>query len=309
VGWNIPGKRHHVSNHWWPSKFDEQYFAFAFSLPEKFLTTSFYHQLKTEDYFYNSKGDPGVDDKHIDYWLELARQGRKNWWEMCEDTQEQFYLMEGNKAPFDMDDNILVGPWQAKTYHVDAERFPDVVRDHVAIPNGVKHLWGHVEDIQKDEDGYITKLVLDDGSEHEADLFCDCTGFNRILTSTMDNGWHNYEHMFTRDAIVAPVKYKDVRTEMRPYTQTYAQDEGWNFIITLYNRMGSGYIFDRTEISPEDAKEKFMKYWDGYEFIKEPRHISWESGRMETPWNKNVVGIGMASGIVEPMEVNVLYVV
>ena len=54
------------------------------------------------------------------------------------------------------------------------------------------------------------------------------------------------------------------------YTQSYACDEGWTFIISLFNRMGSGYIFDRTEIDPEDAKEKLIRYWDGYEFIKEP---------------------------------------
>lgn len=308
VGWNIEGKRHHVSNHWWCSKYDEQHFAFSFALPEKFITSSFYHQHKTEDFFHNSQGNPGVDDKWNDYWLQLCRDGKKNAWEMDADMQEQTFFMDYNKAPFDMDDNILVGPWQAKTYHVDAERFPEVVRDRVAIPRGVKHIWGHVKDIVKSEDGYIEKLVLEDGSEHEADLFCDATGFSRILTGTMDNGWHDYEHIFTRDAIVAPVKYKDVKTEMRPYTQSYAQDEGWNFIITLYNRMGSGYIFDRTEISPEGAKEKFMNYWDGYEFIKEPRHISWESGRMETPWNKNVVAIGMAGAFVEPMEANSLYV-
>ena len=308
VGWNIEGKRHHVSNHWWCSKFDEQYFTFSFTMPENQLTRSYYHQIKTDDYFHNSKGDPGVDDKWNDYWLHLEREGRRNWWEMSEDMCEQTFLMDHNKAPFDMDDNQLVGDWQAKTYHVDAERFPEVVRDRVAIPRGVKHVWGHVADIVKSEDGYVEKLVLEDGSEYEADLFCDATGFARILTGTMDNGWHDYEHIFTRDAIVAPVKYKDVEKEMRPYTQSYAQDEGWNFIITLYNRMGSGYIFDRTEISPEDAKEKFMKYWDGYEFIKEPRHISWESGRMETPWNKNVVGIGMAGAFVEPMEANSLYV-
>ena len=91
--------------------------------PEKHLTTSFYHQLQTKDFFTNSKGDPGVDDKWNDYWLQLCRDGRKNWWEMSEDMQEQTYLMDMNKAPFDMDDNILIGNWQAKTYHVDAERF------------------------------------------------------------------------------------------------------------------------------------------------------------------------------------------
>ena len=55
-------------------------------------------------------------------------------------------------------------------------------------------------------------------------------------------------------------------------------------------------------------KEKLIRYWDGYEFIKEPRHISWESGRQETPWNKNVVGIGMGGAFVEPMEANSIYV-
>ena len=308
VGWNREGNRHHVTNHWNCSKFEEQYFSFSFALPEKHLTSSFYHQLETKDFFTNSKGDPGVDDKWNDYWLQLCRDGRKNWWEMSEDMQEQTYLMDMNKAPFDMDDNILIGQWQAKTYHVDAERFPEVVRDRVAIPNGVKHVWGHVKDIVKDKDGYIEKLVLEDGSVHEADLFCDATGFNRLLTGTMDNGWHDYDHIFTRDAIVGPVEYKDVYSEFRPYTQSYAGDEGWTFIISLFNRMGSGYIFDRTEISPEDAKKKFMKYWDGYKFIKEPRHITWESGRMKTPWNKNVVGIGMAGAFVEPMEANSLYV-
>lgn len=308
VGWNKEGNRHHVTNHWHCHQEDEQYFAFTWSLPEKHIKTSYYNQLKTDDYFYNSDGVPGVDDKWIDYWLQSLRDGTSNAREMSEDLMEATFLMENRKAPFDMDDHQMIGSFNSYAFHVDAERFPEIVRDKVALPAGVKHVWGHVDQIQKDDDGYITKLVLDDGSEYEADLFCDATGFNRILTGTMDNGWHDYEHIFTRDAIVGPVKYKDVYNEMRPYTQSYAQDAGWNFIIPLYNRMGSGYIFDKSEVSIEQATEEFKKYWEGYEFIKEPRHISWESGRMETPWNKNVVGIGMAGAFVEPMEANSLFV-
>jgi 2-polyprenyl-6-methoxyphenol hydroxylase-like FAD-dependent oxidoreductase len=308
VGWNKEGKRHHVTNHWHCHQEDEQYFAFTWSLPEKHIKTSYYNQLKTDDYFYNSDGEPGVDDKWIDYWLQSLRDGSSNAREMSEDLMESTFLAEYRKAPFDMDGHQLIGSFNSYAFHVDAERFPEIVRDKVALPAGVKHVWGHVDEIQKDDDGYVTKLVLDDGSEYEADLFCDATGFNRTLTGTMDNGWHDYEHIFTRDAIVGPVKYKDVYNEMRPYTQSYAQDAGWNFIIPLYNRMGSGYIFDKNEVSIEQATEEFKKYWEGYEFIKEPRHISWESGRMETPWNKNVVGIGMAGAFVEPMEANSLFV-
>jgi hypothetical protein len=124
----------------------------------------------------------------------------------------------------------------------------------------------------------------------------------------MNNEWHDYDFIHTQDAIVGPLKYKDIYNEFKPYTQTYAQDEGWNFVISLYNRMGSGYIFDKTEISVEDAKAKFMKYWEGYEFIKPPKHISWKAGRMVTPWNKNVLSIGMSHSFIEPMEGNALYI-
>lgn len=308
VGWSSPGKRHHVTDHWNAPKEDVQYYSFSFALPEKHLTSSFYNQLTTDDYFTNSKGEAGVDDKWNDYWLQLVREGKRNPKEASQDTHEQHYLMDGNKAPFDMNDNPLLGDWQSYSFHLDANRFPELIRDKVALPKGVQHIIGDVKEIIKDEDGYITKLLLEDGTEHEADLFVDCSGLHKVLVGGMNNEWHDYDFIHTQDAVVGPLKYKDVYNEFRPYTQTYAQDEGWNFIISLYNRMGSGYIFDRTEISPEDAMEKFKKYWEGYEFIKPPKHISWKAGRMVTPWNKNVLSIGMSHAFIEPMEGNAMYI-
>ena len=44
VGWNIIRKRHHVTNHWHCSRFDEQYFTFSWS-SEKHIKTSYYNQL------------------------------------------------------------------------------------------------------------------------------------------------------------------------------------------------------------------------------------------------------------------------
>lgn len=308
VGWNTEGKRDHVTKHWNADKKEEQYFSFTFNLSEKELKSSYYSQLTIDDYYHSSDGTPGINDKWLDYWLQLCKDNKVNSWEISEDMCEQTFLMENKKSPFDNDDNKLVGPFNSHAWHIDAERFPEIVKKYCAIPEGVKHVLGHLDKIIKDDDGYVEKLILEDGSEYEADLFCDASGFNRLLTGTMDNGWHDYEHITTRDAIVGPLKYKDVYNEMVPYSQTHAQDYGWNFVIPLYNRMGSGYIFDKNEITIEQATADFKKYWDGYEFIKEPRHISWDSGRMETPWNKNVLGIGMAIGFVEPMEANSLYV-
>jgi len=306
VGWNIEGKRDHATNHFWCSRWDEQYYGFSYALPEKNITSGLYHPLEKKDLFRNSKGQPGVDDKWNDYWLQLLRDGRKNHWEMAQDMQEATYLMDYNKAPYDWDDNLLVGTWQGVTYHVDANRFPEIIRDKVAIPHGVTHLHGHVTDINKDDDGYITSIVTEEGEEITGDLFLDCTGFYRVLTKTMDVEWIPMPEITATDIVVAPIKYKNVHQEFRPYTMSNAMDEGWLFVIPLYNRMGSGYIFDSSEISVEDAIKKYKKYWEGYEFIQEPQHMSWEAGKYKTQWNKNVVSIGMSGSMIEPMEANIL---
>jgi tryptophan halogenase len=214
--------------------------------------------------------------------------------------------MDYNKAPYDWDDNLLVGTWQGVTYHVDANRFPEIIRDKVAIPHGVTHLHGHVTEVNKDDDGYITSIVTEDGEEITGDLFLDCTGFYRVLTKTMDVPWIPFPEITATDIVVAPIKYKNVKEEFRPYTMSNAMDEGWLFVIPLYNRMGSGYIFDSSEISKEDAIAKYKKYWEGYEFIQEPAHMSWDAGKYKTQWNKNVVSIGMTGSMIEPMEANIL---
>jgi len=95
---------------------------------------------------------------------------------------------------------------------------------------------------------------------------------------------------------------------MKPYTQSYANRSGWNFIISLYSRMGSGYVFDANIEDPDEAREDFIRYWDGYEFIRDPRLIQWEQGYYDKAWDKNVVGIGMAQGFIDPMEANSIYV-
>jgi len=106
VGWNIEGKRDHATNHFWCSRWDEQYYGFSYALPEKNITSGLYHPLEKGDLFRNSKGQPGVDDKWNDYWLQLVRDGRKNDWEMAEDMQEPTYLIDYNKAPYDWDGNL-----------------------------------------------------------------------------------------------------------------------------------------------------------------------------------------------------------
>ena len=162
-------------------------------------------------------------------------------------------------------------------------------------------------DILKDEDGYVNKLVLEKRGKVTSDLFIDCSGFHRLIMKTMAVDWEPITQQPTQSAWVAPIKYNDPHKEMKPYTQSYAVKSGWNFIITLYSRMGSGYVFDSGSEDPDKAREDFIKYWDGYEFIRDPRLIQWEQGCYKSLWEKNVIGIGMAQGFIDPMEANIIF--
>tara|TARA_B100000965_G_scaffold393269_1_gene403885 strand:+ start:5179 stop:6885 length:1707 start_codon:yes stop_codon:yes gene_type:complete len=306
--WNTEKPMPRVQNHWDCDITEQQYYAFSYSWRDKAFKNSYYGSLKKDDFFYDNDGTFGIDHKSYDYWLELVRQGKYKWWETSDHVTEQYQLAINNKSPYDNNGDFLLGDWHSYAWHVDAERFPLIVRNQVAMPLGVKHTEGHVEHIHKDEDGYVTSLQLRDGRTIGGDLFLDCTGFNRIIMKTMEEKWNAMEHLPTQSAWVCPIAYNDPKTEMRPYTQSYAQANGWNFIITLYSRMGSGYIFDKNSEDPDSARERFIRYWDGYKMLRDPKLIQWEQGYFDQAWAKNVCAIGMAQGFIDPMEANSIYI-
>ena len=308
VGWNSETDKPHVTDHWNAPKSQRQFYHFSLTHRDGVFKKSFYNKLKQEDFFYDNNGKFGVDNKSYDYVLQLVRDGVISVEDVAEYTCDQYHFAMKTKSPYDMEDDLLTGDLRSYAWHVDAERFPVIVREQVALPLGVEWIQGYVHKINKSDDGSISSLDLKDGSSIEGDIFVDCTGFHRLLMKQMPTRWKQLTHLPTQSAVVAPVKYKDPYKEMRPYTQSYAQKNGWNFIIPLYSRMGSGYIFDKNSEDADSARERFIKYWNGYDFIKEPRLIEWESGWYEDAWIKNVVGVGMGQGFVDPMEANSIYV-
>jgi len=308
VGWNTEKQMTHVTDHWNADPKDYHFYTFSFTHRTNAIRNSFYNHRTIDDYFYDNDGKFGIDNKNHDYWLELVKRGKYSKHDTDAYTMEQYHPAMNNRAARYMDNYPTTGSYNSYAWHIDAERFPKVIRDLVALPLGVEHIIGHVENINKDQEGNITSLDLNDGREVVADLYCDCTGFNRVLMKTMDVKWKAIEQLPTQSAWAAPVKYNDPYKEMKPYTQSYANKSGWNFIIPLYSRMGSGYVFDANIEDKDTAREDFIKYWDGHELIREPRFLQWEQGYYDKAWDKNVVGIGMAQGFIDPMEANSIYV-
>ena len=94
--------------------------------------------------------------------------------------------------------------------------------------------------------------------------------------------------------------YTNKETQINNVTNCTALSSGWSWNIPLWNRMGSGYVYSSDYISDDDAEKEFKQHV-GNEDI-EIRKINIRHGVRERGWVKNVVGVGLAYGFIEPLE-------
>jgi len=91
---------------------------------------------------------------------------------------------------------------------------------------------------------------------------------------------------------------------MTNHTQCTALDNGWVWHVPLTTRIGTGYNFSDKFISEEDALVEFKEFLGDRPLLSEPRLIEWRNGVAKKVWTKNVVGIGLSAGFIEPLESN-----
>jgi tryptophan halogenase len=226
----------------------------------------------------------------------------------------QYQLIMNNS--FTMDNNPNLFPFMPKRHgalHVNAIKFANYLRDKYAKPRGVKHIVGTVKDIVAREDGGVGKLILEDGSVLEGDLYIDCTGFKSLLLgeflkepfkSTLDILPHNR-------AFFAPVEYTDKDLEIDSMTTAFALGNGWAWNTPVWSRLGTGYTWSDEFIDEEGALQEFkdhldsknMKVYDPNRSKKtEIRSVQVKNGFYERSFVKNVVAVGLSAGFMDPLE-------
>ena len=192
-------------------------------------------------------------------------------------------------------------------YHFDASLYADYLR-RWAIERGVQRIEGQVMAVAlHPESGNITGLTLKSGARIEGDLFIDCTGFRSVLLgATLGSEWQDWSHWLPCDrALAVPCE----RTgELTPYTRSTAQRGGWIWRIPLQHRTGNGYVFSSRFISEEDARETLLRQLDG-KALAEPKLLRFRAGRRVHAWKRNCVGIGLASGFLEPLESTSIFLI
>ena len=218
------------------------------------------------------------------------------------------YLADECKIADDIPNSNYNPEWDT-AYHLDADLFGRFLRDTIAIPNGVAHLFGDVENVVKSPDGSIESIMTTEGGIISADMFIDCTGFKSLLLEQhMGVEFVSFNHQLFNDrALATQIPYTDRVNQMETYTDCVAMDCGWVWNIPLWHRVGTGYVYSSKYISDADAEREFREYLsERYSpEVSQSAHmrpIRIKHGKHKQAWVKNVVGIGLSYGFLEPLE-------
>ena len=205
-------------------------------------------------------------------------------------------------------------------YHLDATKLGNYLKNSYCLPQGVHHIQADVIQINDSSNG-IDNLILDDGQKIKADLFIDCTGFKSILLKDkMKPEFVDLSYKLPNNrAWATPIKYKDVYKEMIPYTKSTALKNGWAWYTPIASRIGNGYAYCDKFTTKEEALEEFKEYLlsdmvpinlTKEEVEKLPFfELQMKAGYYKESMVKNVVGIGLSAGFLEPLEGTGLYFV
>ena len=185
-------------------------------------------------------------------------------------------------------------------YHLDASRYARYLRKF-SEPFGVQRIEGKIAKVNTDAaSGDITSLLLDSGTLIEGDLFIDCTGFRALLLGeTMKEEYEDWSHWLFCDSAIA-VQTESVGPAI-PLTRSIAHGAGWQWRIPLQHRVGNGIVFSSRYTDDDAARQTLLGNIEG-KVLTEPRVIRFKPGQRRKTWSGNCVGIGLASGFLEPIE-------
>ena len=237
------------------------------------------------------------------YWLRSQALGKKD--SFWAHSLNAAAAAQGRFSREHLDDN----PFKSLVYafHFDAGLYAQYLR-RLGEAIHVRRIEGKITGVAQDgETGHVTALTLSDGRRVEGEFFVDCSGFRGLLIEeTLKSGYEDWTHLLPADrALAVPCERVNPIT---PFTRATARDAGWQWRIPLQHRTGNGHVFSTAFTSVDAAADLLMANLDG-KALAEPREIRFTTGRRKTPWIKNVVAMGLASGFLEPLESTSIHMV
>ena len=203
------------------------------------------------------------------------------------------------KLDSEIDVNFNVGLDSYGAVHFSAYDIIDTIKK--LILDRINYVDTKIVQVGTDVSG-ITKLIDADGKEYAGDLYIDCSGFQSILLGkTLKEDFISYNKWLLNDSAVAiPTQYTNPEEECFPYTKATTMNAGWRWTIPTYHRVGNGYVYSSKHITPEEAEAELREPIGEYD--APANHLKMRIGSYKNIAVKNVVGVGLAAGFIEPLE-------
>ena len=260
------------------------------------------------DRYFHPFGTYGQDMEGLHFhhfWLRYARTGKAP-------ALEDYSLaaMAAREGRFQRPDGAKPNtPLSAIVYafQYDASLYARYLRE-IAEAGGVNRIEGKIVSVQQHgQTGHVESVTLENGEGVSGDLFIDCSGFRGLLIEqTMQSGFEDWSAWLPCDRAVA--RGCEKVEEPVPYTRSTAKSAGWQWRIPLQSRTGNGHVYCSEYIRDEESLESLNADLDGLP-INEPNFLRFKAGVRRSPWIKNVVSMGLASGFLEPLESTSIHLV
>lgn len=185
-------------------------------------------------------------------------------------------------------------------FHCDAGLLGEFLKDW-SMKRGVSWRDCRVEKSEKTDDGDLAAVVTDKGERIEADLFIDCTGFGAFLIEKEMGAQHiSYSDVLFNDAAVTMAT--PALDNPKTMTTATTMSNGWAWHIPLQSRTGNGYVYSSRYIDSEAAEAELREHLGADAEDIEARHLKMRIGRLDRPWIKNCIAVGLSQGFLEPLE-------
>lgn len=182
-------------------------------------------------------------------------------------------------------------------YHFDTYKLNTYLHKK-CIERGIKSVDADIIDVELDEHGFVKSLVGTNQERFAADLFVDCSGFARVISSKLGSKWVDCgDYLPMNRAFAFPTE----RQETIPsHTLSKALSSGWLWRIPTQERFGNGYVYCGDFISDDQAYEEAQKLYD--KPIQVGKSFKFRAGYIDKFWIKNCVSVGLSGSFVEPLE-------
>jgi tryptophan halogenase len=264
--------------------------------------TNFYNDFDYPEFdepWNHSPGDIGA----MMAWLSINQGNNKTFEDLTAELGEHNAFLNNANAPFNKSNKLVVRRNQGFAYNIDAEKTSAYLKKLVLARDQGNFTWvtSTVMDV-KVNGSHVSELVLENGDHITADLFIDASGLQRVLMSrNINDSWQADSDEYCDSAWVVPSAYTDPQNDLLPISEFFGEDWGWRFKVRLYHRTGNGYVFNSKMVDPEIPKKRLLDIVGDSRFV-EPRLLQWKSGQYLTPWQSNLLPLGMAAAFTDPYD-------